>query len=637
MKEIFEGEAKMAAQSFNSKLTAAGEDAGGEIRKSLEAAGIKLGGGPEALASAVTAMATMDDKKVRALLTTARGKDDALAMQLETFITLSKGTMGGITETAKALDAMGPGGKLAMQMEAAQSVIGKPLSEMGGIELAYFEQMTGIGGEQLMELIRVDRQMRGNWEALEGMKGMTEEQLTEMKLTKEEQVKQFSAFIRTNENGSKSIVQAQIKNGKIIEGSEIENLRGYLIQQGEAMGSTVTDPLMSQTEMTRQIVKNTESIFKSMDTIVSMGFEKIADLLQMLYDWTIGGRDKEFSKDKEVLIGTLEAMKEKMVDAQYATAGELKVAQEELAMAQASGDTAKIKAAEDQVKLLEGLITTSKEEQVAVEDQIDTVRRQATRESQEPPPPSGEMEVIPLDTRTEQEKKLAEYGFDEATVARMTKKEDVGIYGTELTKAEQAALSPDELAKLQEKGQLKALKDSGLAGMAKSYDEWAAMDETERKKQADKAPSQFAQGMKEWEAGKIAGALGSTPEEMKGIYEEVMGGGLSRAHYQKGMGLGMEELIKPYKQAENAPIVSRTGGEQDFIYRGGAGGGVITPIDKADQLLGGKAGGPVTEALAAGGGGGVIININGGDTAQIYDTVKRAMRESGVRPTPGGR
>jgi hypothetical protein len=76
----------------------------------------------------------------------------------------------------------------------------------------------------------------------------------------------------------------------------------------------------------------------------------------------------------------------------------------------------------------------------------------------------------------------------------------------------------------------------------------------------------------------------------------------------------------------------------DFIYRGDAGGGTITPINRADELLGAKPGGPIAGAMAGMGGPRMVqININGGDTAQIYSVVKKAMRESGVRPAPGGR
>jgi len=71
----------------------------------------------------------------------------------------------------------------------------------------------------------------------------------------------------------------------------------------------------------------------------------------------------------------------------------------------------------------------------------------------------------------------------------------------------------------------------------------------------------------------------------------------------------------------------------DFIYRGGAQGGVITPINAADQLLGMKPGGPVDRAARGGGGGTVVINING-DTATIVRTVKDVLQKSGLTASP---
>ena len=66
------------------------------------------------------------------------------------------------------------------------------------------------------------------------------------------------------------------------------------------------------------------------------------------------------------------------------------------------------------------------------------------------------------------------------------------------------------------------------------------------------------------------------------------------------------------------------------MYRGGANGGTITPINSADEFLGMKPTGAVMTALrGVGGGGGVVIHnltINeSGDAQETLRMVKRAI------------
>lgn len=63
----------------------------------------------------------------------------------------------------------------------------------------------------------------------------------------------------------------------------------------------------------------------------------------------------------------------------------------------------------------------------------------------------------------------------------------------------------------------------------------------------------------------------------------------------------------------------------DFVYRGGANGGRITPINRADEFLGMKPGGAISQAM---GGGGVVNNfyINGNNPTQIVSVVRRAVK-----------
>jgi len=125
-------------------------------------------------------------------------------------------------------------------------------------------------------------------------------------------------------------------------------------------------------------------------------------------------------------------------------------------------------------------------------------------------------------------------------------------------------------------------------------------------------------------------------EKLEDAFPDLMGEAFREQALIEKEAQGLQ-LSKEEKQAFRAgpgseefqAVAKKVMGVEDFIYRGGARGGTITPINQADQLLGAKPGGPIAGALGAG--NTVYININGGDTAKIYETVKRAMKASGVR------
>lgn len=82
----------------------------------------------------------------------------------------------------------------------------------------------------------------------------------------------------------------------------------------------------------------------------------------------------------------------------------------------------------------------------------------------------------------------------------------------------------------------------------------------------------------------------------------------------------------------------RAAGVNDFISQDRGGRTIITPINRADQVMGMKPGGPVANAGSRGGGGNVNISINGGDERRVFDVVRRAIQQAGITPNrvPGG-
>lgn len=96
-----------------------------------------------------------------------------------------------------------------------------------------------------------------------------------------------------------------------------------------------------------------------------------------------------------------------------------------------------------------------------------------------------------------------------------------------------------------------------------------------------------------------------------------------RARVRMGLGAGRGQFGAT-EAAYLGPIEDIDQQVNDFIYKGGS----ITPINTADQFFGAKPDGPIAGAVGAGGRN-ININIHGGDTQKIYQTVKQALAASG--------
>jgi len=94
-----------------------------------------------------------------------------------------------------------------------------------------------------------------------------------------------------------------------------------------------------------------------------------------------------------------------------------------------------------------------------------------------------------------------------------------------------------------------------------------------------------------------------------------------------GAGLKRGAQLQDFAQKTGLSIETPV---NDFIYRGGARGGVITPINRKDEFIGMMSGGPVDKAGSMG--NVVNINIEGGDEVKVYNVVRRVLMESGFRP-----
>lgn len=128
--------------------------------------------------------------------------------------------------------------------------------------------------------------------------------------------------------------------------------------------------------------------------------------------------------------------------------------------------------------------------------------------------------------------------------------------------------------------------------------------------------------LKEMAAEELVSALGVDPKDAaQDIADAVAGNGMSQAFMDKFANADDHDktLANQLGGVKLKPVAN------DFIMRPGQAAQRFSP---GDTVVGTKAGGP----LAGGGGGVTNIYVNGGDPSQVYNTVKSAMKNSGVRP-----
>lgn len=152
-RKVLKAEANMQRQRLTQMMQK--EGTGGMFLDALKAAGIKGDVGS----------ATTGQREKLSKYLTDQGKDgQKLLKHVDRLIDLQKGANGGVLAQAKALEQLGPGGKLAMQLN---TYMGKPFHKLSNLQLIAAEKQFGIDREQRMELVKISRNMEANWKAIQ--------------------------------------------------------------------------------------------------------------------------------------------------------------------------------------------------------------------------------------------------------------------------------------------------------------------------------------------------------------------------------------------------------------------------------------------------------------------------------------
>lgn len=363
--EIMGTEAAQTARVFREKFSeslgtldlsgTAAEGVGVQIKEAL---------GEGRITDAIDSMAKMSEKELRSLLTQVeRQGGPEMRQQMETMVRLSKGTTGSISEQAKALDAMGPGGKLAFQITSGLG--GRAISEMSALELAAFESYAGISGEQLVQLRRVDTELRGNYERLKEIEAAAKTSAAEAGQERVvyspemiEELKSLGAVMETDEEGH-VLGPKMDEQGNLLDaqGNKLDNVSKYIQGQPEALASALDVPLSAELAISETIQRNTISLASVVENTIVGLLEQLTFINQGIWDATLGLPDM-VSDFKDSNITILEEGIQK-ADAQIAEQeAALEAAKE--AAAQTQGGTDERTAALAKVEEIDALLSETR-------------------------------------------------------------------------------------------------------------------------------------------------------------------------------------------------------------------------------------------------------------------------------------
>ena len=600
--KIVGADARAMAEELSPVLTEAIGAFGGDIGKKLTESG-KLN---------VEMLGKMSgeqfDKLVVGLRATGGDKGVAAARQLENLVKLARGAVrpGDTLAQADAIGQLSKSGELAMQMASASAILGKAGKDIQGLDRAAYEQITGLSGDNFEIMQRLDRELRGQY-------GAVQQRIKAGTATKEE--KKFAGM------GYEEAVAAGLGRKDIEKGMK---------------GSFST-----MEKMTDQMLTETQSVATTLKNYVGWTLEKIYKLIEVIVSLMPGGHDRdELLKQQEALMKKSE---------------EANQAQQEIA------------------EKINDLATREAQFNLSPEDakQLDDLRAQYKKLDVEKAGLMGRQSAYETSATAAGAATAADISQHAAEVA--------GGGGAEAYKKEQEARDTALTGMLWDvaKPILAGALTGGLANLIpgmgtsvweqipKMADTVGALSDskgtdllvdklgltseaTEASKQtlgellleakddgktSDKEKELLDRMLRQMQYDAKTQAL----QTLAGIDPEAVSQYLTTGKAEALNTTGITESTDPnvLRALENLGIMkSKTDSPvRDFIYRGGASGGVITPINTADQFLGMKPGGAVDRAARGGAGGTVIINIQG-DTGTIVRVVTDVLKKAGLTPSP---
>ena len=295
MEGIFERSAEATAESFLDKLKARGSKAETAESAKIIAQAIADVTGVEATRESMDKMVDSlgklsPEKQAQVLAKARQSGDDEMVRQLTNLIQVSQGAQGGTGRMAMSLGGLDMGGKLAAMLGQASGVLGAPLYKMSERQLMAFEAMTGVQGEQLEQLRRIDQAMHGNWNEL---KDLQKKGLPYNEEEAKKQVEAYGAYV--DEFGN--IVSARLdEEGEIQSGDTFKDIGDYIQGQGDLLKETAQMGLGADTLLAQDVARNTTEMTKILEQGVEYWLERIHSGMTTIINF-LGGGDERKTRD----------------------------------------------------------------------------------------------------------------------------------------------------------------------------------------------------------------------------------------------------------------------------------------------------------------------------------------------------
>ena len=341
--DLYQKDMEASAAVFIRNLSTA--RGGGVVQGLLE----ETLGGPLKPGELVGKLGAMSPDEQAMLLAEAQksGNDD-LVRSLSKLMKGAGGATGTMEGMVKGMGTLGMGAKLVALMTQGQEFLGNtPLYKMSMMQLAAFENATGISGEQLEVLKEVSLRTQGSFLKLQKLvnEGVVVEPNSDMDKMLAEQ---YGATIR---NGK--ILQAQLVDGKVAVGNEIQNANDLLI-----MDAKMQDAIKAGVDQDKLLAQQMSNKVTEISKILEQGVEAILLRIAGAVDNIWGAismrtLDEGEKKRRQDLIDVFRKRDENLAKEQETVLKDLSRVTDNLATARASADTGSITRLEDEKKRLE--------------------------------------------------------------------------------------------------------------------------------------------------------------------------------------------------------------------------------------------------------------------------------------------
>lgn len=693
-KETITRSAESAARNFALDFSKTGVPI---LEKAIAQAGVSLdtgafsGAGQEsaiaaepAVKSLVDQLATMNREDQARLI--AAVEDPTMARRLEQLVSISRGTSGSMADMSDALSSLDPGATIAMKLQSAMSILGRPLHELSGVQRMAAESITGMSGSQFEEYQRLAARSEGAFSVMQRFLARGEDTAEADRAAMAEQ---YGAII---ENGH--IVSAAVVDGQVRTGTEINSGMDLLTATVERDGSEARDTVDENIALAEEALDETFTITDLLQNDISnwlrgiyedVGLplvDGVADLVARFAggptrEQRVGGRELRSELNKGISGAGRESgtaartiskltMKSRTGELTDAERGQLEEARRTKAIADAvitesraaltrlsSGDMSDLSTTDWRTP--QGVYASKEAAERAAPGQVTqgatyslnastaAMRIQsgaANRAAAAYGPSSVSAPAVPTPTATASTRAAEESA--QMTSSPIVESMEVATETT-VTEAEATRKTLETVAADSDKHLTKVLTKDRRVGdqLARSSLPGAIVEAQVRQQVASLA---FASGLNADQASKALEEYLTTGKLTSDLSSALTSsGGFEEGSPLAGLmvGLGIMPGARGAAAAGGVHRFPSEDGEEgsgfspevtpevdDFIYRGNGVRGSITPIDPADVLVGSKEQGALDRV--SGGGGNVSISIYGGDEQRIFDVVKRALRASGV-------